>query len=298
MNSFLISFCNNRKNKSSDKKSGLLGLITLKNNHLTYTDICLECEEFDEINGITGLAQCNDYYYLAAQSKHSKLLVLNKQFELIHCISLEPIKGAHSVLYDNGSLYLVATKQDRVVKYNFSRGIRAGVDHGFETVFEIGTLADTHHINSICMHQGDIIISAFGSKEKEFWMYAEEGYALNINSNTKLISGLKQPHSLFSYNNELYVCDSSRKRVIKENGEVITQVEHGYTRGLYINDSVLLFGTSKGRVVSHSQNKYVGNISDQGILAGESGVTLIQNDQTSHISLQGIAEEVYDIMPV
>ena len=78
--------------------------------------------------------------------------------------------------------------------------------------------------------------------------------------------------------------------------KVVIQNSHGYTRGLYIDNELLLVGRSKGRVISHTHNKFIGNISDKGILSGSCEIKLVTKQTNNIISMDEIAEEIYDIV--
>lgn len=291
MNTFLVSFCNNQNHLSKKSNTGLLAKVTLNGDQVNVTNISINLPAGTSIIGATGLASCDEYIYLVAQSKFSQLIVLDKALNFVQLKSLDPLKGVHSIIHQNGYLFMVATKQDKVVKYHLKNS-------NFEPLFDLQTQTDTHHFNSICLHQNTLLASGFGDNEKEFWMHAENGYVFDVNNNSTVMSNLKQPHSLFSYDNRLFVCDSSRKRVVDQDMNVIDQSKSGYIRGLYIDKNIMLIGRSKGRVISHSQGKYVGNIADKGVLSGECGITITQDQNKKDIDFSGFADEIYDIMPL
>ncbi len=291
MNTFLVSFCNNQNHLSKTTNTGLLGKVVLDGKHVEITNVLIDLPAGIDVIGATGLASCDEYIYLVAQSKFSQLIILDKSLNLVRVESLEPLKGVHSIIHQDGYLFMVATKQDKIVKFYLN-------DLKIETLFDLKTQRDTHHFNSICLHKNKLLASGFGDNEKELWMHAENGYVFDVKNNSTVMKNLKQPHSLFSYKDKLYVCDSSRKRVIDQDMNVISQSNSGYTRGLYIDESTILIGRSKGRVVSHSQGKYVGNIADKGILSGDCGITVVHNNNKTDVDLSTYADEIYDIMPI
>lgn len=267
-------------------------MITIDENGESVSDITINIPAHINMTGATGLASCDEYIYMVAQSKFSQLIILDKALKLVKIESLEPLKGVHSIIHQDDFLYMVVTKQDKVVKYHLK-------DSKIETVFDLHTQKDIHHLNSICFHQNQLLGSGFGDHDKEFWMHAENGYVYDVLNNKKIMTGLKQPHSLFSFDDQLFVCDSSRKRVVNQDKKVVYQSNSGYIRGLYINENIKLIGRSKGRVVSQSQGRFVGNIADKGILTGACGITVLKgNDYQKTIDLSGFADEIYDIYPV
>ncbi|VAW49252.1 hypothetical protein MNBD_GAMMA03-8 [hydrothermal vent metagenome] len=287
---FLVSFCNNKKNIKKSSGIGILGLINFDGRGLKYKELELDLQGCQGVNGATGIGKCDKYYYVVLQANISKLLILDHSFSTVSICELDNLKGVHSLCYLNGDLYIVVTKQDKVVKYDF-RG-------NFETVFDLKTDLDTLHLNSICFHKGSLLVSGFGKNDKDFWMYANNGYVFDVATNKVIMSGLRQPHSLFSYKDDIFLCDSSRKNIINSKKQIIICNEKGYTRGLFIKDGFIIFGISKGRETSISKAKYIGNISDEGILAGECSINVRTKSKNYSFSLKGFSDEIYDILQI
>lgn len=292
MKNFLISFCNNQNHISANAKTGLVGMLSVVEDRTELINISMSLPKDISFIGATGLTCSKEHIYLIGQSRFSQLIILDKSMNVIGTESLEPLKGVHSIRFKNNFLYMVATKQDKIVKYHL------GDQPQIESIYDLNTGKDTHHLNSICLHEDQVLASGFGDNEKEFWMHAENGYVFDVKQDKKVIKNLKQPHSLFSFDDRLYVCDSSRKRVVDQSGNVHYQSQTGYIRGLYIEKDMMLVGHSKGRVVSHSQGKYIGNIADKGMISGECGVVVIQNKQKHFVDCSKFADEIYDILPL
>ncbi len=287
---YLISFCNNSKKIDYQTGHGIIGLLELGvENQPKFRPISINLPFLSKIKGATGLVKRGNSYFVVLQSATPVLLELDPQFKVLNHTFLDGLKGVHSVRFYEDKLLLVSTRQDKIVSYDFNGT--------FTPIYDLGTDSDTHHFNSICIHQNRILASAFGINKKEFWTLAEGGYVIDVMSKEVIMEGLKQPHSLFSYNDELFVCDSSRQRVIDQQFKQVASSERGYVRGLCLHDDWLLFGVSKGRSISNSTGKYIGNISNQGILAGVCQVVAqAKGGEVSTISLEAAADEVYDII--
>jgi hypothetical protein len=283
---FLVSFCNNKKKINYVNGTGILGICEVSHNSIEYRELPLELEGLESINGATGISKCDEFYYIVLQSKTSKLLILDYSFKVVSVQTLFDFKGVHSICYSKGYLYIVVTKQDKVIKYDLKGS--------YETLFDNRTNKDSLHLNSICLHENNLFISGFGVNNKKHWIHANNGFVMNLITGKKIIEGLKQPHSLFSFDNELYVCDSSKKRIVNCKGKPLIKNNKGYTRGLYINEKVIVYGVSKGRTVSVTNGDYVGNISDKGILSGECSINVKTKDLNT-FCFKDISDEIYDI---
>ena len=291
INSFLVSFCNNKLN---DGRQGLIGRVNYNsdNQALTYTPIDLLLPKELKPKGVTGLCQHNGQYVALLQNKVPHLLFFNSAFELINKWPLEHMKGVHSILSKNNEIYFAVTGHDNIQK------TADGVN--FDVVWETGKKQDTLHLNSICNHQGKIYFTAFGEKsDQSLWSSAKSGVACAVDTDKPLKQNIWHPHSLFSHHGELYFCHSSLQK-IESCKNVIAQDLPGYSRGLYVSDELVVCGTSKGRLTSHSTGVQISNISDKGIMAGDCGVWLYDNKhKTSHyLNLNHIATEVFDGLPL
>lgn len=284
---FLVSFCNNKKNINYQRNVGFIGLVEFDGIQLNYREIQLDKMDMSNFNGATGIARKGDYFFIAIQASTSKLLIVDKSFKNHKVIELEGLKGVHSICFYSGELYIVATKQDKIVKTD--------LNGNFESVWDLGTNKDTNHLNSICVHRNQLLVSGFGRNDNELWLHAEAGYVYNIHEQQVIMNDLKQPHSLFSFNSSLLVCDSSRKRIIDCKKSELLKVNNGYVRGLYLEKDFLCYGISKGRQTSNTLGKYVGNISDKGILTGDCSFNIKTGKRILSLSLKGIANEIYDI---
>ena len=296
MKTYLVSFCNNKDRLGHATGTGFIGQLHLDSNgQLSYSPIELDLPDCGVGKGITGLCRYDEGYVAILQTVPSTVLYLDKEFSVTHFVSLTDMKGVHSVCYDGEKIYVVVTSQDRVV----------AVDKNgqFSDVWSNNTLKDTIHMNSICLHNNELLVSCFGPKASMLWSSATEGKVFNTATDATVIKDLWHPHSAMSVDGEIICCDSSRQRVYsQQRGEIVSDLP-GYSRGLCIQDDILLCGTSKGRLVSHSTGVVIGNKSDKGTMGGACGVSAYRKDAqgkyqlTDQLNLDTQAEEIYDIIP-
>ncbi|MFK8012621.1 MAG: DUF4915 domain-containing protein [Marinicellaceae bacterium] len=289
---FLISFCNNKTHIKSNG-TGYFGLLTVdvKNQNYKFEDLHLNLPADLTGNGITGMCLHNNQIVLLLQRMPSTLVFLDKAFNFIDYWPIENIRGVHSILSKNNEIYLSVTNQDKIIAINTEKKIKE--------VWTKNTEKDTIHLNSICLHKKLVHATAFGPKASELWSSAQSGMLFNINSNNVIINNIWHPHSSFSFNGELYCCDSSNQRVIGENTVLLKNLP-GYSRGLFIDENMILCGSSQGRQVSHSTGVKISNKSDKGKIAGQCGLTVHfkESQLTKFIDFNNKALEVFDILQV
>jgi len=300
----LISFCNTETN---DKQTGRLvsplGLINTEEEKIFW----LPVPEKARIVGITGLAETDQFVFAAYQTKFSPLqirkcglLVYEKPtLRLKSWPQLKKVKDPHAILVTEENVVITSTGNDRVIKYP-RRG--SEIDQSSATTIWTPSTSkgkkDTHHINSICQKNGDLLISAFGPKAGDLWKSAQEGYVINITSNRPIISPISHPHSLLSAGGHLFYCES-RAKAVKKDGRALYQFEHGYTRGLAKIKNTLIIGRSSRRKVSKSTGivNAPSGIGEQIVGCSVSLLDLAENKIVALIDLSTFHNEIFTVLP-
>ena len=291
MKNFLISFCNNKKKIISNLNLIAELKVNLESEQATIREMALDLPGGLAGNGITGVCFHKNMTVLLLQRMPSTLVFLNSDLTFNKSVELKGLVGVHSILSHENEIYLSVTNQDRIVKIT---------DNGEQKeVWTKGTLNDSIHLNSLCIHKGELCASAFGRKSNQLWSSAQSGYVFNVKTNEKILENVWHPHSTFDFQEQIYCCDSSNQRIINENGIVQSDLP-GYTRGLYIDEDVIVCGNSQGRQVSHSTGVKITNQSGQGVKAGTCCLTVLfkKNQKTIHLDLTTMATEVFDIRPL
>ncbi len=290
INQFLISFCNNKKYIKGN--TGYIGLLSIdaSTQKSSLKNISLDLPEGLSGNGITGMCMVKDRLVLLLQNTPSILVYLDSKLNYKHHNTLKDISGVHTIISDGSNLYLSVTNQDKIVKIN--------QDLNSNIVWSSDTEKDTIHLNSICLVGDELYATAFGPKSSKLWSSAQSGYIFNTNTNEKLLTNIWHPHSLFNHQNQLFCCDSTNQRVVAQNGNTILGNIPGYARGLFIDDSYIVCGSSLGRQVSHSTGVKISNKSDSGMMGGVCGINVFykETENNQFINLEHIATEVFEII--
>lgn len=285
----LASFCN----QPATQNHNLVVLDTLDKNEEPLINAPVS---------FTGLAQDQDFFYALAQDKNYGLYIFDKNSQkIVFNQTLPHLAEAHSLLVRDEDIFIVSTGTDQVLHYTFDRQQRTV---NFQKVLwqpagSQGT-ADTHHLNSIALVDGQIIVTGFGLKANEKWSSAKQGYAYNITTSDVTIPSIYHPHSLVVDNHRLFYCESSSRSVYQHLRRII-RLESGYTRGLAVKDDWLILGTSSGRKHSKSTG-LVNNPADPGALEENCRILLFKKNfwgnykLTQEIDLFPAHTEIYDLL--
>ena len=284
---FIVSFCNNKKKINSALNYISEISVDVKRETIEFRDRELVLPDNINGNGVTGVCFHQGQMVLLLQRMPSTLVFINERNTVDRIMPLKGLKGVHTIVSWKDEIYLSVTNQDRVVVLR---------DDATEDIWTNHTMSDQIHLNSLCVHDDQIFASAFGVKKNKLWSSADSGYVFNLSSGEKVIESIWHPHSTFSYQGEIYCCDSSNQRIVSAKGELLSDLP-GYTRGLYMNENVIVFGSSMGRQVSHSTGIRISNKSDQGILAGECGINVLfrHSNTLKTLDLSDKASEVFEI---
>lgn len=248
-----------------------------------------------ETMGTTGLAPYRDGFLVLVQTEPTLLVHLSMHYEVIDLWPLPSVSEPHSIAVHEGVPYVVSTGTNSVIR----------VEEGRETVYWTPESGDQDHIhiNSIASHDGRLYASAFGPKAGVLWSDAREGYVVDLESRKPLLRPLYHPHSLIPTGDGFLICESSRQRLVCEDGQVLP-IEGGYARGLAVTRDEIVVGISRGRVRSRSTGIIVNNPADPGLLTDWCGIRRYRRNAKGlagcelldAISLQEYANEVYDIL--
>ncbi|MCA1597009.1 MAG: TIGR03032 family protein, partial [Chloroflexi bacterium] len=244
-------------------------------------------------------------YLYAALREPAGLLVLDrKDLSLLNCHWLEGARDAHSLCLHNGSVFLVSTGTDEVIRLKMNGPEVAAADV-FWRPDPAAEKADLHHLNSICSWQGDLYVSGFGEKTGERWASARGGFVLNISAGYSVATGLFHPHSLLPTEDGIAFCESPAGAVRLSGGPVLQSLP-GYIRGLCRSEGRLFVGASACRHRSRSAGVILapearlssGEGTDHrgGCAVYRLAEESLEVEQT--ISLETFGDEIYDLLPV
>jgi len=225
--------------------------------------------------GMTGITMSEER--IMAASQEGVVVTLDKKtLALLGQRSPQISKDTHSILLHDGKLYAVATGLNAVVVMNLKKGeISSERIHWMLGKESFGR--DEDHLNSICFHDGNLLVSGFGPKSEKLWSSAQNGFVVDIASGQKLHEGFFQPHTLTSYNGSLLICESGKSRVLDLSRGKVANLD-GYVRGLCEGPEGLYAAVSKGRTVSRSTGLITTNPDDGGNFQGHSAIYLIDRD--------------------
>lgn len=290
MSKILASLCNMPQPASS----GLV-LADFDTGELRLLDMGLP----EKIKTCTGLALEEGRVYaigVTTNGVHYLAVFASDTFARLFTCQIGQVRDAHSILVVQDVLYVVSTGTDAVLRYDLSPG---GVSNPVVVWQASDEGRDTHHVNSIALWNGDVVVSAFGPKTGATWSTATVGYIHSLTQNRRVAEGIYQPHSLCAAHGELYYCESARGRIHAVGGAGLEV--GGYLRGLAFSPAgQFVAGTSVARKVSKSSG-IINNPGDPGEPSGTCALVACRlgaegPQRLAGISLAAYGSEIYDVV--
>jgi hypothetical protein len=246
--------------------------------------------------GATGLCKIGDEILVAYQTAESAVAVLDaRTLQVLREVPVPGARDVHSLVAWKDGVAVASSGTDEVLWYRYDGSVF--VDR---TVLWAAGAArrDTVHVNGLTTHGDALICCAFGARRSEgdLWSESQNGFVYDVVNERVVLDGLGHPHSVASLGDELFLCESSRKR-FRSVDRPIAEL-HGYTRGVaWVDGGRVVVGTSRGRVRSRSSNQLL-NPADDGIAAGDCALHVVGLDGAVHemVSLAGYGREIYDVL--
>jgi len=152
----------------------------------------------------------------------------------------------HSLAVTGRTLFATSTGRDSVLEYQIGNG-----DLEFRTAHRLSQAsADTLHVNSVCIHEGRVLVGMFGEGWRNQPTDARTGLILDLESRQPVSTSIRHPHSLCSRHDKLYVLGSSFgtvEQVHPGGGRTVCARFSGYLRGLFIFEYGAIVGVSRNR---------------------------------------------------
>ena len=187
----------------------------------------------------TGLAVSSDTVVLGLQPDLYELHSLDSPARAVSC------PDVHDVLLQEGSLFAIATQQNRVVQHSLEGELLA------EWCFD--GAEDSMHMNCLAAWGDSVVFSAFGdfTEHRGYKDHsAGRGFVQSLRDGVRRITGLSQPHSLLPVGENLLLANSEtfELREYDPMGRLVRSKRFsGYTRGLCLTDGRLYLGLSNSR---------------------------------------------------
>ena len=250
----LISFCN-----VESAAAPLLALYDVDAEQML--PLCFP-EGVPYIRGITGLAQCDRYIYVATQHRkaighaaptpreHFLLIFDRSDFSLLTRYTFQIAHDIHSICWHDGNIYVVSSGTDEVIKIHLKNHEVIGEEPFLRFAPHLPR-GDMHHLNGICVHDHTLVLSGFGPKNGATWSTASDGFVMDIRRREVLADKLQQPHTPTSYGSRVAFCES-RRLTVSLTGRPMRRHLPGYTRGICVAGDDLFVATSVARTISYT----------------------------------------------
>jgi hypothetical protein len=187
----------------------------------------------------TGLAMAPDHVALGLQPDRFEIYARGRPPRTVSC------GDVHDLLFHEGSLYAVATQENRVMQFSIEGELLA--DWRFDGA------QDSMHINCLAVWGGSVVFSAFGDFTEHRGFKGRSfgrGFVQDLRSGQRRITGLSQPHSLLCVGGNLLLANSETFELQEYDpagNSLRSKRLHGYCRGLCFSGGQLFVGLSNSR---------------------------------------------------
>ena len=153
----------------------------------------------------------------------------------------------HDVLIEGEFRYVVKTDSNEIIKLD-----KQGQE---KQRWTLPGERDSWHVNCLTRWNKRLVFSAFGDLRlhKEYKKKSRDrGFVQDLDTGEKLITGLSQPHSLVVAGDKLLLANSENFEIREYDGSgnlLRSKEFDGYTRGIFLHESVLYVGLSRSRNV-------------------------------------------------
>tara|TARA_B110000902_G_C14294117_1_gene582417 strand:- start:6385 stop:7491 length:1107 start_codon:yes stop_codon:yes gene_type:complete len=203
-----------------------------------------------EVKGVNGVVEFRDHYIVGYQSKPTKIAVFDRNFKIISVNAVKEIVNLHTFTTRDHKLYTVSTGTDEVFEVDFDENwnIKSTKCIYKKSIYK----KDKWHINSICNHEGNLIVTCFNKKINGSWKNSKVGQIIDISNNIVLKKNLFQPHTAYSSeSNQLLFCESGANNLHLGLDNVLKT--QGYTRAITEDNDFYYVGLSGRRLQSRSK---------------------------------------------
>lgn len=245
---------------------------------------------------MSGITQYRDGYAcllpVLTGDAGSLVVILSNDLNPLSTHSLQLARNPHSICCHDGKLYIASTGTDSVIEFDPESGTEC------YSWWNSNSDLDTIHLNSLAWCNDALYATAFGNKHGALWSSADQGYLFNVFTSEKIVEGLYHPHSLTTYRDRMWFCESSRM-LVRSTKDDCLPMNHGYLRGLAVADDRLYVGSTKGRRHSKSTGVLLVNSPEgQGVPTGKAGIVVREqaNGVERFIDLGKYADEIYDVI--
>jgi len=291
----LVSFCNIIRRPESVVSPNCLAEVDLSTGEVA--TVPLPWARLGVIHGATGLARRDDRIFVVLQQRPSILMELDLGLNYVTHQVLEGMEGIHAILATPDEICLAVTGSDRVMSLSRNGKTRVLWKNG-------SSMEDTIHLNSLALIDDRLAVAAMGLREADLWKTALHGYAFFVDNGERLFSEIVHPHSLSNYFGRALVLESAMMNVRTQSESV--RVPSGFLRGVAFDESLMVVGSSKGRLSSVSTGVLIGKPKGPGESLGDCLLNLLHISDgrvggaqlTGQISLNRYADEIFDLIPL
>lgn len=254
--------------------------------------------------GVSGCVVLDDILHIVIQSKKKPKIVSidPNNWRILGTYFLKRAKDPHCLVTHQGKLFLASTGNNSVYSLSIDNNLIVGEEevwHFPDTSFD----QDDVHLNGLIFINDQMIISAFGRRNKE-GNWSKGGVLLNVVTGVPIRDHLEHPHSAQFLNGLLVFAESNigmihlGKLKNKEDFDFLTIKIGGYPRGILIRKDYLIVGQSEIRQISKSTGIAINAENEDLGSCGLVQINLKDYTFSKIINLSTHGPEIYSVLDV
>jgi hypothetical protein len=254
--------------------------------------------------GVTGFTAHGSNVFVIVQSKkRPKVVAMDpKDWSIRNTYFLTEVIDPHCLVSHRGDLYVASTGNNGVYRLKLENDVVIGEENVWQFP-DTSRTTDDVHLNSIAFVDDALVVSSFGPRDAN-GEWAANGSILLTESGQVLAGNLVHPHSIKYGHGVLAFAESNASQVHIGSRDEAGAFQFrkvpvpGYPRGILLEESNLLVGSSARRKTSKSTGRQL-DVGDASTV--HSGVYRIdlESDKTQQVfDTSAYATEIYELAQI
>lgn len=169
---------------------------------------------------------------------------------------VDELHEPHDAIWDGELLVVVSTRANTILWLNGSGAV--------ERRWQASGEGDSWHLNSLALHRGRLLVSAFGRfDEHRGWLVdasvcRDSGIVIDVASSRDVLDGLTSPHNPTWLDGRWLLCRSVTGELLSlttEGREIDRRMLGGWTRGLAYDQNRIYVGVSAHRLYAAAEGQ-------------------------------------------
>ena len=247
-----------------------------------------------DVRGVNGLFRIGGHTIVGYQSDPTRMVVLDDEFRVVSSFDVPGLKDTHSFAPHDGKLLAASSRTDEIYALRLGEQFQLLDAACWWRHPQNKSGQDEHHVNSVAVHNGEVLATWLGRKQPGGWSKTVDGCLFNFSRQQPMMTGVHHPHTAYSLDGTWMLCESGTGTLICEGRRLPLG---GYVRGMTHDEQHLYVAVSGRRLVSRSEGTL--NVPPAATLEETKSAVLVVDRRTfqpvKRIDLGRFGTEIYDL---